>query len=174
VQTFRIVLTIAATILLQVLLSEFGFVKYVDLPLVVTAYFSFQRQPLLAMFTGMILGLGGDAIGGGVLGVGGFSKTLIGYLISVTSIRLSLENPLARLATVAVASTLNTILYAGLYLMIEQPLPNTASWPEVGKMLGWKLLADTLATLPVLITLDRVFAEQTAARRMAIKKRFYE
>lgn len=174
-QTFRIVLTIGATILLQALLSQLDlFHGYVDLALVVTAYYGLQRAPILGMFAGAALGIGWDSVAGGILGVGGFSKTLIGYLIAVASIRLSLENPLARLATVALASAANTVLFVGLYEVLEQSLPHAGSWQEFGRTLGWKVVADTVAAIPIFLILDRVFSEQTAARRMAIKRRFYE
>jgi rod shape-determining protein MreD len=178
VQTFRIVLTIIVAVLLQVLLSQVDFLReffqYSDLALVITVYLGLQRAPFLGMFGGMALGLGRDAIEGGILGVGGFSKTLIGYLVALASVRLSLENPLARLATVAVASAANTVLFVGLYQMLERPLPYSGTWQEFGRTLGWKVVADTILAVPVFIVLDRVFVEQTAARRMAIKKRFYE
>jgi hypothetical protein len=41
-------------------------------------------------------------------------------------------------------------------------------------MAGWKALGDTVAAIIVFIILDRVFYEQATARRMAIKRRFYE
>jgi rod shape-determining protein MreD len=181
VQTFKIAVTIAVALFLQVLLSnQFAFFKYVDLSLVVTVYFSLQRTPVLGMLTGLTAGLGGDAISGGILGVGGFTKTLIGYIISMASIRLSLENRLIQLAVAAVASLVNTLLFVGLYQVLEQGqsleqvLPYTGSWEELGKATGWKALADTVAAIFVFAALDRVFREQTAARRMAIKRRFYE
>ena len=100
-QTFKIVLTIFVVLLLQMLLPNYlPFFKYVDLPLVVTVYFGLQRAPMLVMFTGLALGLGADVVNGGVLGVGGFVKTLIGYLVALASVRFALENPLARLAMV--------------------------------------------------------------------------
>jgi hypothetical protein len=58
--------------------------------------------------------------------------------------------------------------------MLEQPLSDAASWGELGKIIGWRALADTLTAIVIIIMLDRIFAEQTAARRMAIKRRFYE
>ncbi len=174
-QTFKIALTIAIALLLQLVLTDhLRFFRYVDLPLLVTVYVSLQRAPVLAMLTGGVAGLGGDAIGGGVLGVGGFSKTLIGYLVAFASIKLSLENPLARLAVVALASAANTILYAGLNLMLEQTLPGMDTWAQFGRTIGWKALGDTLTALILFLILDRVFAEQSQARRMAIKRRFYE
>ena len=174
-QTLKIALTILAALLLQYLLPNYlGFFKYIDLPLVVTVYFALQRDALLGMLTGIALGVGGDAIMGGVLGVGGFSKTLIGYLVAMASIKLSLENPLARLAVVAIASAANTLLYVALYQMLEQPLSDASTWGNLGKIIGWKALADTVTAIIMFIVLDRIFAEQKAARRMAIKRRFYE
>jgi rod shape-determining protein MreD len=175
VQTFKIVLTIFVVLLLQMLLPNYlPFFKYVDLPLVVTVYFGLQRAPMLAMLTGMALGLGGDAVAGGILGVGGFAKTLIGYLVAMASVRFALENPLARLAIVALSSAASTVLFIGLYLLLEQPLSDVATYGELGRLVGWRTLGDTVAAMVLFIVLDRIFSEQAAARRMAIKKRFYE
>jgi rod shape-determining protein MreD len=181
VQTFKIALTIFFALLLQMLLPNYlAFFKYIDLPLLVTVYFGLQRAPLLAMLVGVFAGIGGDAVMGGIPGVGGFSKTLIGYLVAIASIKLSLENPFARLAVVAVASAANTVLFAGLYLMLRQEhlaesvLPYATSLADFGKTIGWKALADTSTAILLFVVLDRVFSEQAAARRMAIKRRFYE
>lgn len=180
-QTFKIALTIVIALLLQLLLPKhLPFFRYIDLPLLVTVYFGLQRAPMLGMAVGVVTGLGGDAISGGLLGVGGFSKTLIGYLTAMTSVKFSLENPLVRLAVVAVASGANTLLFVGLYQMLhqdqvlEQSLPYINTWGAFGQKLGWKALADTVAAVPMFLVLDRIFSEQAAARRMAIKRRFYE
>ena len=95
-------------------------------------------------------------------------------LAAVTSVKLSMENPLARIAAVAVASAVNTILHVGLHLMLEQPLADASTYAGLGKTVGWRVLGDTGTAVVLFLILDRVFAEQTAARRMAIKKRFYE
>jgi rod shape-determining protein MreD len=181
VQTFKILLTIAVALFLQKLLGKYlEFFKYIDLGLLVTVYFSLQREPLLGMTVGFGAGLGGDIIAGGILGVGGFSKTLIGYIISMASVKLSIENPLARLAAVALASIANTALFIGLYQMLEQNqnsgqlIPVVGGWTQLLRTAGWKALADTLSALVIFIILDRVFSEQATARRMAIKRRFYE
>ena len=174
-QTFKIALTIVVALLLQMLLSNYlRFFRYIDLPLLVTVYFSLQRAPVLGMVTGMLAGLGGDAIGGGILGVGGFTKTLIGYLVGTASVRLSLENPLARLSVVAIASAANTVLFVGLNQMLEQSLPYVSTWSEFGVTIGWKVLGDTVTSIALFVVLDRAFSEQATARRMAIRKRFYE
>jgi rod shape-determining protein MreD len=175
VQTFKIALTIVIVLLLQMLLpNQIGFFRYIDFPLIVTVYFGLQRAPVLGMMTGMIAGLGGDAVGGGILGVGGFTKTLIGYLVGAASVRLSLENPLARLSVVAVASAANTVLFVGLNQMLEQSLPFVSTWSQFGATIGWRVLGDTVASVVLFVALDRLFSEQATARRMAIRKRFYE
>ena len=174
-QTFKIALTIVVALLLQMLLPNYvRFFQYIDLPLLVTVYFGLQRAPVMGMLTGMMAGLGGDAVAGGILGVGGFAKTLIGYLVGAASVRLSLENPLARLSVVAVASAGSTVLFVGLHQMLEQSLPYVSTWGEFGATIGWKMLGDTVASIVLYIVLDRVFSEQATARRMAIRKRFYE
>ena len=174
-QTFKIALTIFVVLLLQMLLPNYlPFFKYVDLPLVVTVYFGLQRAPMLAMLTGMALGLGGDAVAGGILGVGGFTKTLIGYVVAMASVRFALENPLARLAIAALSSAANTVLFIGLRLMLEQPLLEVETYKDLGRIVGWHTLGDACAAMVLFIVLDRIFSEQAAARRMAIKKRFYE
>jgi len=180
-QTLKIALTIAAALFLQLLLSKFLVAaRYVDLALLVTVYISLQRAPVKGMLTGLAAGLGGDIVIGGILGVGGFSNTLIGYIISLASVRFSLENRLARLGAVALASIANTLLFVGLYLMLEQNriaeqvLPLAHNWAQLGRTVGYKALADTLTALVLFIILDRVFYEETTARRMAIKRRFYE
>jgi rod shape-determining protein MreD len=175
VQTLKIALSIIVALLLQLVLTRyFRFVQYADLQLLVTVYIGLQRAPMLGMLTGVTSGLCGDAVGGGILGVGGFSKTLLGYLLAMASIKFSFENPLARLGVVAVASAANTVLIVVLNLMLEQPLPHIATWSDFGKTMGWRAIGDTTAAIIVFVALDRVFREQLQARRMAIKKRFYE
>jgi rod shape-determining protein MreD len=172
VQPFKIVATLAVALLLQLILAGYiRFFGYIDLPLLVTIYFGLQRAPVLGMIVGLAAGLGGDIISGGVLGVGGFTKTIIGYLVAIASVKLSLENRLVRLLVVAAVSIANTLLFVGLYQVLEQSLPHTDSLQELIKTIGWKTLADTAAALVVFILLDGVFKPSAG---MAIKRRFYE
>ncbi len=168
----KIALTILIAILLQFLLPKpLPFFRYVDLPLLITVYFSLQRAPQLGMWIGALAGIGGDVIAGGIPGVGGFAKTLIGYLIGLTSIKVALDNPFAKLGVVAAASATNTVFFIGLYLLLEQDLPQVSNWSQFGKTLGWSVLADTLAAIFVFYGLEKVFPKQP---EIALRKRFYE
>jgi len=174
-QTLKIVITVIIALLLQMLLPKHLRVfQYIELPLIVTVFFSLMRSPMLGMLTGAAAGLGGDYIGGGIPGVGGFAKTLIGYVISTVSVKFPLDNPLARLGIVALSSATHTILVVGLYLILEQSIQHVGAWSEFGKTLGFKTLGDTLASIPIFMVLNRLFPDQAQAKRMAIKRRFYE
>jgi hypothetical protein len=89
-------------------------------------------------------------------------------------VRFALENPLARLAVVALSSATNTVLYIGLHLLLEKPVSNVLTYTDLGRVVAWRTIGDTCGAIVGFIILDRVFSEQAAARRMAIKKRFYE
>jgi rod shape-determining protein MreD len=175
-QTLKIVITVAVALLLQMLLPKHLRVfQYIELPLLVTIFFSLMRSPRLGMRVGATAGLGTDIIGGGgILGVSGFSETLIGYVIASVSIKVPLDTPLARLGIVALASASNTILVVGFLLMLEQSIQHVGAWSEFGKTLGFKTLGDTLASIPLYMFLNRLFPDQTQTKRMAIKRRFYE
>ena len=173
-QTVKIAITLVVALLLQMLLPKhLGFFQYIELPMLITVYFAMLRDPLLGMTVGLICGLGSD-LGGGPLGVGGFSKTLIGYVISAVSIKFPLENPFARLGIVALATAVNVVLVVGLYMMLEQSPKNVSSWGEFGRLVGWRVLGNILTSVPLFIILDRIFSEQAQATRMAVKRRFYE
>ncbi|MBI3652718.1 MAG: rod shape-determining protein MreD [Acidobacteria bacterium] len=174
-QILKITLTVLLALLLQLLLPKhLRFFRFIELPLIVTVYFSLMRSPMMGMWTGALAGVGSDIIGGGIVGVGGFSKTLIGYVIATVSVKFPLDNPLARLGIVALASAANTIFVVGLYLMLEQSIQHVGAWGEFGATLGLKTLGDTLASIPIFWVLNRLFPDQSQAKRMAIRRRFYE
>lgn len=174
-QTFKIAMTILVALVLQLLLGRYlAFFGYADFPLLVTVYFSLQRVPLLGMTVGLLSGLAGDKLMGSVLGVGGFSKTLIGYVIAVASIKFPLENRLARIGVVAFASVINTLLFIGLYAMLEQPLPLSESWHALFESAGYRALADTAVALVIFLLLDKIFPERAATGRVTIKRRVYD
>lgn len=174
-QTFKIALTLILALILQMLLPKhFRIFQFVDIPLLVTIYLSLMRSPLLGMSAGAISGIGSDIISGSlVLGVNGFSKTLIGYVVSKASVNFPLENPLTRLGIVVLASVCNTIFVIGLNLMLDQPIQNVGAWGDFLKALGLQTLGDSLASVVLFMVLNKVFPETGEAKRMAIKKRHY-
>src|SRR5438876_10250204 len=77
---------------------------YVDLTLVLVVHFALQREPLNAVVVAAAAGLTLDALGGGVLGGGGFSKVLTTYAVYFVGQRVMVDTTLLRIRGLAGAS----------------------------------------------------------------------
>ena len=105
----KIAVVLSVSILLQLLLREvWGKLSYIDFPLVVVVYIALQRDAWQALVVGTLAGLIVDAASGGLIGAGGFSKTLTAYVIYFAATRINLENPLLRIPVLAAASLLDS------------------------------------------------------------------
>jgi rod shape-determining protein MreD len=79
---FKTAAVLGIAIILQLSLREaWPPLSYIDFPLIVVVYIALQREAWQALIVGTIAGLAIDAPSGGLLGAGGFSKTLTAYLI---------------------------------------------------------------------------------------------
>lgn len=81
-------------ILFQVYVPRFfGFLSYLELPLLVTVYFSvMRRQPPAGALTGCLIGLAQDSLSSLPLGMFGIVKTIVGYSAASISLRFDVEN----------------------------------------------------------------------------------
>jgi rod shape-determining protein MreD len=81
-------------ILFQVYVPRFfGFLSYLELPLLVTVYFSvMRRQPPAGALTGCLIGLAQDSLSSLPLGMFGIVKTVVGYSAASISLRFDVEN----------------------------------------------------------------------------------
>ena len=88
------VLVPVAAILFQVYVQRFfGFLSYLELPLLVTVYFSvMRRQPPAGALIGCLIGLAQDSLSSLPLGMYGIVKTVIGYSAASISLRFDVEN----------------------------------------------------------------------------------
>lgn len=87
-----------AAILFDVYLSRiFEVLSFLDLPLLVTVYFSLMRRsPLSGLFLGACIGLMEDSFSNHPLGLYGIVKTLVGYFCSSVSQRFAVDNHAVR------------------------------------------------------------------------------
>jgi len=88
-----------AAILFQVYVPRFVTnLRYLELPLLVTVYFSLaRRSPVAGVFFGAGIGLAQDSLSHHPLGMYGIVKTLVGYFAGSVSQRFEVENPWVRL-----------------------------------------------------------------------------
>ena len=88
-----------AAILFQAYVPRFlTFLAYLELPLLVTVYFSLMRRsPVAGVFFGMSIGLAQDSLSPHQIGMYGIVKTLVGYFAATFSQRFAAETTLVRL-----------------------------------------------------------------------------
>jgi rod shape-determining protein MreD len=82
-------------ILFQVYVPRFfGFLGYLELPLLVTIYFALtRRQPIAGVLFGAAVGIVQDSLSQQLIGMYGIVKTLVGYFAASVSMRFDVENP---------------------------------------------------------------------------------
>lgn len=85
-------------LVLQAFLRKFTVrADYLELPLLVTVYFSLSRRnPATGLLLGMTIGLVQDGLSHQPIGLYGLAKTCVGYLASVIGARIEVEAPVIR------------------------------------------------------------------------------
>ena len=158
----KIALVVALAVVLQSSLPAiWPPLVYIDLPLVVVVYFALQRDPLQSLVIGAVAGLAMDAVGGGgLLGAGGFSKTLVAYMIASLATRVMLDNPLVRIPVLAGASLLDSLLFVLLHRMLSQP-----SLKPFAEIASFKLIGTTVVGTLIIYILDTFFSDRARQRR---------
>jgi rod shape-determining protein MreD len=158
----KIAIVLAVAILLQSSLRNIWQpLVYIDLPLIVVVYFALQRDMVQALVVGVIAGLATDALSsGGLLGAGGFSKTLTAYVIAALATRVMLDNPLVRIPVLAGAALLD----ASVYVLLHRMLGQASQMPFVERV-SYELIWTTVVGTILLYIFDTFFSERARQRR---------
>lgn len=163
----KLAVILIVSIALQLLLrSVWEPLSYIDFPLVVVVYIALQREAWQALVIATLAGLIVDAQSGGLIGAGGFSKTLTAYVIYFAATKVNLENPLLRIPVLAAA----TVLDSGIYVFWHRLLGYPPSVPLMQTM-SYKLIATTVVGTLVLYLIDSIVAERSAQRRQFATRR---
>ncbi|HEY7786779.1 MAG TPA: rod shape-determining protein MreD [Pyrinomonadaceae bacterium] len=163
----KIAAVLALAIVLQLSAREvWAPLAYIDFPLMVVVYIALQRDAWQALIVGTIAGLVVDAASGGLLGAGGFSKTLTAYIIYFAATRINLENALLRIPVLAAA----TVIDAAIYVFWHRSLGYPPTVPFVQTLI-YKLIATTTVGTLALFLLNTVFNPQSTQRRQFATRR---
>ena len=92
----------------------------IDLVLVVVVWAALQFGPAAGLLTGAAAGLAQDVLSAGIIGVGGFSKTLVGFGAGAVGSQFIVANAPTRFVVLLVGAALNELVFLGLYAAIEQ------------------------------------------------------
>jgi rod shape-determining protein MreD len=117
-----VLLTVLVSVLLQATLARYavGGRLVFDLVLVGVVYAALRWGAVAGMLAGTLGGLMQDVIAGGVVGVGGLAKTLVGFAAGTIGAQFVLARPQARLIILVVATVAHRFAMILLYAIIDQ------------------------------------------------------
>ncbi len=91
----------------------------IDLVLIAVVYVAIKSGPVTGLMAGTVAGLIQDALSGGILGIGGLSKTVVAFLAGVLGTQFIVTAPLPRFLIVLVATALHAAIFMGLYSLLD-------------------------------------------------------
>jgi rod shape-determining protein MreD len=116
VKTAVVIIAIAAALVAQATLSGLfvGATVAVNLVLVAVIYIALAFGAVTGLLAGTVGGLAQDALGGGIVGIGGLAKTLIGFLVGVLGAQFNLSTTVPRLVMFVAATFVHELVFQGL------------------------------------------------------------
>jgi rod shape-determining protein MreD len=121
VRTAILVLALAASLVAQATLAGLfvGGTIAVNLVLVAVVYLALAYGPVTGLLAGTIGGLIQDALGGGIVGIGGLTKTLLGFVVGVLSAQFNLSTMVPRLVMFVAATFVHEMIFEGLQAIAQ-------------------------------------------------------
>ena len=119
-KTAVVLIALASALVLQTTLSGLmvGGAIAVNLVLVAVLYLALAYGAVTGMLAGTIGGLVQDALGGGIVGIGGMSKTVVGFVVGVLGAQFNLSTTVPRLVMLVAATFVHEVIFAGLHALI--------------------------------------------------------
>lgn len=90
-----------------------------DLALVVVVFLALRRGRVTGLLSGSVAGLAQDALTGGVLGIGGLAKSVVGFAAGVTGTQFIVTHHVPRLLVFALATVAHTLLFTGMSVLLD-------------------------------------------------------
>ena len=120
-KTIAVLAALAIALVLQATLAGLSMAggTRVNLVLVAVVYAALAFGPVTGMLAGTAGGLAQDAIAGGVVGIGGLSKTLVGFLVGVLGAQFIVTTTVSRLLMFVAASFVHELCFQAVYALVE-------------------------------------------------------
>jgi rod shape-determining protein MreD len=137
VKAIGIVIAVVAALALQTTLAKYvrGSAA-VDLVLVVVVYVALTYGPVAGLMTGTVGGLVQDAMTTGILGIGGLAKTVVGFLAGIIGTQFIVAQSLPRFVVFFAATLLHSLVFVGLYVLLDLRHFGTPYTAAVGQAAG--------------------------------------
>ena len=141
----------------------------VDLVLVVVVAVAVASGPFAGLWAGTVGGLSQDALSGGVIGVGGIAKTLVGYFVGQFGSRFVIARPRHQFLVFFVAS----LAHAGCFIGVYRLLSDEGTMTSYGAVLTQATANATIGvTLAVGLDVGLETLERRRLRRRSLAGRF--
>jgi rod shape-determining protein MreD len=141
-----ILLALVIALSLQTTLAglRIGSTTAVNLVLVAVVYAALAFGPVAGMLTGAVGGILQDALAGGIVGIGGFSKTLVGFLIGVLGAQFIVSQAIPRAVMFVGATIVHEACFQALFALTESTSLRL-SYPAVLTQAGVNAVVGILA-----------------------------
>jgi rod shape-determining protein MreD len=96
-----------------------GSTSAIDLVLIVMVYVGIKSGPVTGTLAGTVAGLIQDALSGGILGIYGLAKTIVGFLAGLLGTQFIVTAPLPRFLLVVVVTFLHGSIFIGLNRLLN-------------------------------------------------------
>lgn len=115
-----VLVAIALALALQTSLARFlvGGAAAVDLVLIVVVYVALTGGPVTGMLAGSLAGLTQDALSIGVIGIGGLSKSIVGFVVGAIGQQFIVTAALPRLVIFLASTVAHAAIFMGLYVLL--------------------------------------------------------
>jgi rod shape-determining protein MreD len=120
-RTAGVLAALAVALLLQTTLAGLSMAggTRVNLVLVAVVYVALAFGAVTGLLAGTAGGLAQDALAGGIVGVGGLSKTVVGFLVGVLGAQFIVSQPLPRFVMFVGATFVHELLFQALFALVE-------------------------------------------------------
>ena len=168
----RVSLALIAAVALQSTLARWVPSERItlDLVLIVVVLVALSAGPLSGLVAGTVGGIAQDSLSGGIIGVGGLAKTVVGFVMGMVGLQFIVAGPMHRFIVLGMATLLHGFLFFGLYEMLpagrSMEVPYRAVLMQAFANACVGVVAFQLGELgPGLMRRRRAFGGQTVHRR---------
>ena len=131
-RTVAVLLILAAAITLQATFARFFVNRMtVDLVLVAIVYVALSFGPVAGLLGGTAAGLAQDALGGGIIGIGGLAKSIVGFAAGTIGSQFIVSSALPRFVMFFFASIVHTACFLGVYALLPDARPTAVPYGQI-------------------------------------------
>ena len=112
---------VAAAVALQLTMARFMIAqgRMLDLVLILVVFVGLSLGPLAGLVTGTVAGIAQDLLSGGVVGVGGLAKSMVGFFAGVVGQQFIVTHAIPRFFVFWLATVMQAAVVIGVYGLID-------------------------------------------------------